>query len=794
MNEFLDKLLSLRRLSTSGEGVEFRLAHELPAWGWALIVSAIVLYAAWSYSRLLGTRWSRIALACLRALALLLLAVLVAGPELVKQNERVERDWVVVMADRSASMTVADAPPKDATSTRATREDQLTRTIRSSWPTFAGLSRDRNLMMLGFDAEAYPLRTIDGGRPGEPPSGVDLGTPGGQRTLIGQSLEQALRRTAARPVSGIVLISDGRSADAPSRALMRELEARQVPIFVVPLGSATPLPDIALTRIEAPTAAFIGDFVPVNVRIERLGEGSGPGGRVQLINTTTGELLDEREIPSRSSTPGNDQQPEQVTLTAKPGEAGVMDWTVKLVLDAPDLSPENNRANVRIELVDRPIRVAYFDGYPRWEYRYLKNLIVREKSIRSTTMLMASDKRYIQEGTDPLETLPRSKEQWNTFDVIVMGDLRPSLFSDEQLASIRSLVSERGAGLLWIGGQSATPTAWKGTPLADLLPFTLSGADSAMPSWSSPVLLMPGDASRTYGVLNLANDAEKPWPDTLADWKLGWPLLRWAQRIDPSTLKPTAEVLGMAVPASGDEPARPLVLTMRYGAGRIAYVGSDETWRYRYGRGETLPERFWLPLVRLLARESLGRLGKPASLTASPERAQTGQQIQVSVRLLDQTLMDRKPGSISLRATRVGDARSERAIVLRPDGQVGDETSGVFVGTLPAGEPGVYEITPNDALLAGLDLSARVEVVLPEDELRVPQSDHDALARLAQASGGAVVQPDELATIANLLPNRQVRLLGSPDVETLWDKPAIWALLMLLLTLEWAGRRLIKLS
>jgi hypothetical protein len=57
-----------------------------------------------------------------------------------------------------------------------------------------------------------------------------------------------------------------------------------------------------------------------------------------------------------------------------------------------------------------------------------------------------------------------------------------------------------------------------------------------------------------------------------------------------------------------------------------------------------------------------------------------------------------------------------------------------------------------------------------------------------------MLEPSQLAELPSLLPNRELRLLGTPDIETLWDKPAVWIFLMLLLTLEWAGRRVIKLS
>ena len=62
------------------------------------------------------------------------------------------------------------------------------------------------------------------------------------------------------------------------------------------------------------------------------------------------------------------------------------------------------------------------------------------------------------------------------------------------------------------------------------------------------------------------------------------------------------------------------------------------------------------------------------------------------------------------------------------------------------------------------------------------------------ATARNVAEANELNELASLLPNRRLRLAGEPDVETLWDTPLALILLMVLLTLEWVVRRLIKLA
>ncbi len=787
MNELLDQILNLKRLSTGDGDVVFEFAREMPTWGWLAVIAGCAAAGLWGYSRLVGARGPRIVLGIARGLLLLLIVVLLLGPQLSKQTERVEKDWVVFLFDRSASMTVEDAP--GGTGSRRSREAQLNELVREARPVFDDLRAERNVLLMGFDGASYDLRS-DGGA-------VSLGEATGRRTRLGQALEQTMRRIAGKPVSGIVVVSDGRSSDQVASSTIRQLESRQIPVFVSPLGSAEPIPDAAITRAEWPRAAFVGDLVPVTVDVESLGvEGQPPRGTLRLVDDATGETLAEERLT------GDDSEP--VTLTARPRNAGDVSWRIVLEPEGPDLTDSNNTRQVRITLADSPIRVAYFDGYPRWEWRYFKNLLLRESSIRSVSLLLSAERRYIQEGEITLDVLPRTAAAWAEFDVIVMGDLRPSMFSEEQLRQIRDHVAQRGGGLLWLGGPASTPGAWRGTPLADLIPFRMGpdggstdrgGGPSA---WLSPVVMERAPAAERYGVLQLSDTPGEPWPSELTDANLGWSALRWAQQLLPSAMKPTAEVLATAVPVGTTQNPAPLVATMRYGAGRIVYVGTDEIWRYRYGRGETLPERFWIPLVRLLARESLGRGGAPAVMNVTPEIAETEQRVQVSVRLLDQRLMDARPADVKVRVTpmtREGEAIEgalPTEIALQPDSDVTDAVAS-FAGSWLATEPGQYLIEASDPLLAGMGLAARVEVALPDDELRVPQADHEALRSLAAATGGEVIGVDAITTLPEKLPNRELRLLGTPETETLWDKPLVWALFILLASFEWVVRRLVKL-
>jgi hypothetical protein len=826
----LDRLLGLRTLSAGGENVSLRLGVDAPAWVLLLAALALAALAFWSYSRLdVPTRWRRL-LGALRWCSLLLLAAIALLPQLVRPNERVEKDVVLVMVDRSASMGVPDAGEAGMPASQpATRDAQLREVLERLSPQLATLARERRVALRGFGASAFELAREPGSENELVPQ---LPEATAQRTAIASSLSQALQSIVGEPLAGVVLLSDGRSSDAPDAALLEQLKDRGAPVVAIALGSATPTPDVALAQVQAPGAAFVGDIVPVQVMVELLGSQEIaspllPRGRVELLDEA-GAVLDSVQLDgsaaesllgssgagevageprARATTSGAGNPAYSVTLASRGALAGRQVWRVRVVAEGADLSSENNAQQVVVELAPSTMRVAYFDGYPRWEYRYLKNLLVREVGVASTITLLSADRRSIQEGTVPLESLPANVDDWAKFDVVILGDLRPGLFTPEQLLALRSAVAERGVGLMWIAGAGFTPTAWAGTPLADLVPIVLSeGLSGNVPLHAGPVLLAPGPGSAALGVMQLGDTPGEAWPAVLRDASLNWNQLRWAQRIEPEMLKPAAEVLALAQPVGAGE-ATPLFLTMRYGAGRVVYAGTDETWRLRYGRGETLTERVWVPLVRLLAKGSLARLGKPATLEATPTQALTNQPVRVVARLLDQTLLESSPRAVQVRVARGGVASGDGAssLSLAPVGAgagsgASEPAGGIatFAASFVPEQPGEYVVSSDDPLIAQLGLEARFFVSVPEDELRRPQADHALLAGLAQATGGRALAASEVLAggvdLPSMLPNRERRTLTAPDVETLWDKPLPWALLMLLLATEWIVRRLVRLS
>ena len=766
---WMDRLLGLSQLSWSDLGAHVGWAHPMPAWVWVAIVLGSGGISWWSYCRLLGALPVRIGLAGLRGVLIVLVALLLAGPQLVRPAEQVDPDCLIMLVDRSASLQITDSV--DESGAAISRDEALRRALIKQRAVFGaeGLAQERQIVWLGFGGQVYEI------------SPDALPEAGAHKTSVRTAIEESLQLAAGRPVSGIVLITDGRSPQPMSSALVRLLQQQAIGVFPVPLGAEQQPLDLAVARVDAPRQAFVNDIVPIQVTVERHdGTSSQQTGPiiVRLVDDLGKQILDQKTINSTDLG-------RPVRLTGLSSVIGEVTWRVEVESseDRSELVKSNNSRSVSVEMVDHALRVLYIEGYPRWEYRYLKNLLVREQSIASSILLLSADRGFAQEGDQPVGRPPRDTEEIQPFDVIVIGDVPADYLTAAQAMLLRDHVALRGAGLLWIGGPDHMPRGYGGSPLAELLPMKRPTSVQHLSAMASG-LIWPTPLAGRLSVLQLHG------PDTSADqWPANLPPLHWAQ--DLGVLKPTADVL--AENPIGER--LPLVVRLRYGAGQSIYVATDETWRWRYGRGELYFEQFWIQLVRMLGRSRIqSSSADRARLVVSSRRLQIGQTVVVELEVTDAALLARPLTRVKIEVADPQQAAvdSFELYPAHPIGSSSDEQQHVYTARWRPTLAGRMELRVSEAAMDDLNLITDVEVVAPDDELRHPRPDHERLRLLAKQTDGQVIALDRLPMLIDAVPNR-ARKTATDIREPLWHSPLALALFLGTLTSEWIVRKLIRL-
>lgn len=281
-----------------------------------------------------------------------------------------------------------------------------------------------------------------------------------------------------------------------------------------------------------------------------------------------------------------------ITHEASPAPVAVP-APVTTTVTAPADDPGRRRAEAPPVDDARPtLRVLYVEGQPRWEYRYLKNALLRDRHVHLQCLLLSADPDFEQEhsrGVEPLRALPAAA-RLNDYDVIVLGDVAaadeavPWLYAGA-FQAVAAAVRE-GAGLLVIDGAQSN-RAWAETALGPLLPVRFA---ATAPRLLATGPFRPARSTPTPGFLRLepeAMDDERTWS--------GLPALEASIPVE----RATGDATVFLTRDDGPRPA-PLLASRREGKGVVAWLGVDEVWRWRAGVGDRYMARFYGQLLRAI--------------------------------------------------------------------------------------------------------------------------------------------------------------------------------------------------
>lgn len=210
---------------------------------WVLwLLSLPVLWAGWEFQRT-----ARRGALLVKAVAFALIVLALAEPKLRIFESKVA---VTVLLDTSASI-----PPGQREESR-----RLARELQSA--------RGRNeLRLLHFDETT---RSGDGPDPADAPDPAGASAPAGVAASAGTNLEIALRNGLATLPPGrvprLVLISDGKATAGSVERAVFQARGAGVPIDTF-LLEGRPEPELRLLSLSAPSHAYAGEDLPMELRI-----------------------------------------------------------------------------------------------------------------------------------------------------------------------------------------------------------------------------------------------------------------------------------------------------------------------------------------------------------------------------------------------------------------------------------------------------------------------------------------------------------------------------------------------
>jgi hypothetical protein len=625
----------------------------------------------------------------------------------------------------------------------------------------------RESTRLGVDPEHLELP--------EPPS------PGGSGTWMGEAIGRILDEAGDRPVAGILVFSDGQNngGRSPSDAA-RAATTRSIPVCTVPVGSTQRLQDVAITDLFTSGLVSKGDTARVAVTVES----QGFDGRQVKVELKEGEkLLDSKDVILRAS------EQQQIELTFKAEEPGSHYLTVHVPPQAeePEYLRANNTDTAFVRVSEEKLKVLLMEGLPRWDFRFLKNALRRDNGIggrvskqgkgaaglvnkEEVDVRLEAEWRRLPEA-EKARALPRTLDQLAEYHTIIVGDVSPRMLDGAFLDLLSKAVTERGVGLIVAAGPLAMPFRYD-SRLQDLLPVRLSKPRAKQGSFR--LELSPEgaihEATRFYDEPGRNQNAWNSLP-------------RYYWYADAERPAPGATVL-VWNPVATAYGKTPLVAHHYVGKGRVLFVGTDETFRWRQNVGDRFFYKFWGQAVRFVGRRDAAT-DKKTRLEVRPVRAQVGEEAQVEVMAFTPEGTPRVEQSLPVRVEGGG---TEATVDLTPDPAV----KGRYTGKFTPSAAGEYRVTHTPP--AGQPIEARLRASVAPEEMRQPNVNRPALQLLAAATNGQMVELPDLESLAGRFRGDPQVMESHPDPVSVWDNWLTLSLLVFLYSLDVGVRRLVGLS
>jgi uncharacterized membrane protein len=725
------------------------------------LLAAVFVYFIYLRPRMRLSRGTTAALVALRAALLTLMIVLLLRPVVVVSSVIPRSSYVAVLVDDSLSMKLHDVP---GGATRLDTVKQALVNTNTGQTSFLNrLDQKFKTNLYGFSGALTRLK-----------DGNDLFGEGRTSDLSG-ALDEAIKRSSGMPLSAIVLATDGAS-NVPSdiTATLRELRARDIPVFTIGVGdTARPL-DAELTRINMPRRVLVGSRVNIETFVGLSGYGAT---KVLLGVREDGRAIKTEQFDLR----GNDTQ--AINLEITPTTPGVHRYTVEITPLDGELTVENNKQDAVVEVIEGPLRLLHVEGEPRWELGKIReSLALNEKNVVLVSLQRTGENKFYRQGIGNQGELatgfPTTEEELFSYDGLVLGSVEAGFFSADQLRSIEAFVARRGGGLLALGGRlSFDGGKYKGTTIDDLLPLTLNGSaaqdvNSFAPVYK-PILTGPG---QVHPITRLYEDRaanQKTWNEL--------PLVSVAEVL--TNVKPGATILLEARKVDGSGASVPLLVQQRYGRGQTLALTASDTWRWKMKMDakSNAHETFWRQMLRYVVS------GTPQQVEIST--AKDVYSIDDTVNIVAD-VRDRKFNP-------VGDARAT-ARVTKPSGAIVDvplnfttlNAANIYTGEFKADELGQHriELLGSSATLGQLNAKANVLVSDLNREYYSAAQNSDLLKRIAAETGGKYYTPAQTQSLLDDLTYRQTPY-SERVTKDLWDMPVNFMLLVGLLSAEWFLRK-----
>ncbi len=726
----------------------------------ATLIGLAAFWVCWQSWKRSGYKPRMLMLELFRFVLIALGAFTLFQPTMVSTSQSDPKSVVKVLVDHSGSMLTKDIDHDGKLKSRAMAVESM-----SDEATWEDASSIHSIEIGAF-----------AGQPNTTPSGSNVDAahePTSETMGSATDLHAALDEVASNPgdVRGIVLASDGdwNIGTAPAAAA-RKLRQLGIPVYTVAAGSPTAQPDLAVTNFDLPTFAVVGKQLRIPFGI-------------------TSTLTEPADVDVTITLPDGKQQviPMQVpagetvesVVGWRPAKLGSQQVSISIPKHPTERVESNNQQTLPINIRYESLRVLMIDSYPRWEYRYTRNALVRDPGVTVNTLLLHPDIPEHGGGQGYLDKFPTT-EELAKYDVVFLGDVgvADGQLTIENCDELIQLVRNQAAGIVFLPGFRGLQATLSDTSIQELMPVEMDAGRPEGERSSSPAAFLLTEAGNESLLTRFETDAET----NAKIWK-ALPGFFW--HASALRAKPNANVLAVHNSKRNQFGRMPLVVTRAFGTGKVLYVGTDSAWRWRKGVEDLYHYRFWSQMVRWMAYQRTMSAGESMRLIYSPDRPRSGDTINLLVNAMGENGEPLQRGHITTQVV-TPSGKTETLNLTSESGK----SWGLFRSAFVANEAGAFKLLTT-CRETGSQLETEVNVQgVPREKTGQPAR-LDVMQEIASITRGKAINiaSGDLSEVVDA-----IKKLPPPEPLSqqyqLWSHPAWGLSLILLLGVYWGTRKM----
>ena len=759
----------------------------------SLLAGAAIITLLWNYgfSRLGGA--TKFGLATLKLLAIALLAICLLEPMNRYERPKTGENIIVVAADNSESLQLKN---RGANKSRA---EELAARLDPQSPWLQKLESDFDVRKFCFNRQLEPTDFRNYAAIG-------------QGSSIGTSIQMIADRFRDRPLAGIILLSDGNSTDSLDDCDW----SRVPPVYPVMVGNRSPVKDVGIRQVTTSQTNF--ESAPVTIKAEMITFGYSGRSIVAQLLDESGKELQRKEIFEVQ-----DEKPFAIRFQLKPESRGVNVFKVKVFAkhEEADATEELNSEatwhnNEREVLVDKgkgPFRILYVTGRPNWEYKFLRRAMADDHEVELVALVRIARKApkftfrsrqgertnslyrgfgnqddqtaeqydepvLIRLGTKDKEELrhgfPKDAETMFRYDAIILDDIEANFFSEDQKSILNKFVSERGGGLMMLGGsESFAAGQYDRTSIGKMLPVYLDRIPKVDLDDRYQIGLTRDGWVQPWVRVNSTRESEQKRLSAMPSF----------QTVNlASSIKPGATVLSTIT--TSDEATYPALVVQPFGKGRTAAMMIGDLWRWHLETDvrNTDLMKSWRQTLRWLVADVPKRI-ELDPIGQITEGDQQSKMLKVVVR--DELFRPYDNAKVVLKVQSPEGAEFELM------GEPSRTKAGEYQARFFARQPGAYRVTAHVSGADDVQIGSRSSGWVADpasQEFQNLMANETLLQQVAERTGGQLIQLDQLKSFVTSLQMEEVPITET-RVDPWWHRWPIFGLAITLLIAEWGLRR-----